>query len=139
VPLIRQILAKGEPPQILAARRRHLTKWCHTSDGASCQRLATLIARAVKEKPPADWSRLSASDRRRGLKLKFLHNLGLAYHFDPLMPVKLRLNRGRYTIKYHSYEKAIRPADVRQARLQLQQAAAPTDWRANSLAKPPPT
>ena len=124
VPLIRRILAQGEPPAILATRRRHLAKWCHTSDGASCQRLAALIARAVKEKQPADWSRLNATDRRRGTKLKLLHNLGLAYHFDPLMPVKLRLNRGRYAIKHHAYEKSIKPADVREARALLQRAEA---------------
>lgn len=124
VPLIRRILAHGEPPDLLAARRRHLAKWCHTSDGASCQRLAALIARAVKEKQPADWSRLNATDRRRGAKLKLLHMLGLAYHFDPLMPAKLRLNRGRYAIKCHAYEKSIKPADVREARALLQRAEA---------------
>lgn len=124
VPLIRQILDHGEAPEILTARRRHLSKWCHTTDGASGQRLATLIAGAVEEKRPADWSRLNAADRRRGLKLKLLHNLDLAYHFDPLMPVKLRLNRGRYAIKNDSYEKAVKPSDVCEARLQLQRAAA---------------
>ena len=61
-----------------------------------------------------------AADRRRGIKLKLLHNLGLAYHFDPMMSVKLHLNRGRYSIKHHAYEKSIKPADVREARARLQ-------------------
>lgn len=124
VPLIQRILKHGEAPEILATRRRHLAKWCHTTDGASCQRLANLVALAVKDKRATDWSRLTAADRRRGIKLKLLHNLGLAYHFDPLMPVKLRMNRGRYAIKDDSYKKAIRPTDVREARLLLQRAAA---------------
>ena len=62
--------------------------------------------------------------KQHKLKLKLLHNLGLAYHFDPLMPVKLRLNRGRYAIKHHAYEKSIKPADVREARALLQRAEA---------------
>ncbi|MGA2852581.1 MAG: surface carbohydrate biosynthesis protein [Verrucomicrobiota bacterium] len=121
VALMDQVLV-AESPAILAARQAHLRKWCNAPDGNSCQRLATLIASAVKSQPKADWSKLNATDWRRATKLKLMRNLGLAYHFDPLMPVKLRLNRGRYAIKNHAYEKSIKPRDVIEARLQLEKA-----------------
>ncbi len=119
VPLVRQLLGQGEPAELKAARRRHLAKWCHITDGNSCLRMAQFVVEAVRSKPPADWSQLNASDRRRGLKLRLLRGLGLPYHFDPLMPLKRRLNPGRYAIKLNDLRKAVTPADVQEARNQL--------------------
>lgn len=122
VPLIRELLQHGEPPALEAAQQRHLAKWCHVTDGNACLRLAQQVATAVRHKPPADWSQLGLNDRRRGLKLKWLRALGLPYNFDPLMALKMRLNPGRYAIKYQDYQKAITAADVRLARTALKQA-----------------
>jgi hypothetical protein len=122
--LVERILAEGEPATVLAARQRHLAKWCHSPDGRSSERLARAIADAVHQAKPADWSQLNASDRRRATKLRLLRNLGVAYHFDPLMPLKMRVNRGRYAIKDYSYRKSIKPRDVAEARRQLKKALA---------------
>lgn len=122
VPLIRHLLEHGEPAELKAERQRHLAKWCYDADGSACLRLAQQVAEAVRQKKPADWSQLSANDWRRGLKLKLLRGLGLPYNFDPLMPLKVWLNPGRYAIKYNDYKKAITPADVKAARAALKQA-----------------
>lgn len=119
VPLVRQLLEQGEPAELIAARQRHLAKWCYLTDGKACLRLAQQIAQAVRDKPPADWSKLTFDDRRRGLKLRLLRWLGLPYNFDPLMALKVRLDPGRYAIKHNDYKKAITPADVIAARAQL--------------------
>lgn len=117
--MIETVLKQGESKEILASRRRHLEKWCNTPDGTSCEHLAKLISDAVHKVKDVDWSGLNATDKRRATKLKLLRNLGLAYHFDPLMPVKVRLNRGRYAIKSYAYDKSIKPADVKAARAEI--------------------
>lgn len=121
--LVERILQQGESAEVLAARQRHLQKWCNAPDGRSAQRVAAIIAEAVHAAPPVDWSPLRAEDRRRAAKLKLLRNLNLAYHFDPLMPVKLRVNRGRYAIKNYAYQKSIKPRDVADARERVSRAA----------------
>jgi surface carbohydrate biosynthesis protein len=122
--LAQRILEQGESAEVLAVRRKHLQKWCNSPDGRSAERVAGVIAQAVGRGAPADWSRLRAEDTRRATKLKLLRNLGLAYHFDPLMPVKLRLNRGRYAIKNYAYQKSIKPRDVAEARRRVSRIAA---------------
>jgi type II secretory pathway predicted ATPase ExeA len=81
--------------------------------------LAKIISQAVYAAKKPDWSKLTAADRRRGLKLKMLQKMGKAYHFDPLMPLKMSLRPDYYAIKNQSYSKAIEPADVAAARNQL--------------------
>jgi len=117
--LVERILRDGEAPAVLAARKRHLAKWCNSPSGNSTRRLAEIIARGLHAAKPIDWSGLGAADVRRAVKLKLLRNLGLAYHFDPLMPVKMRVSRGRYALKHDAYEKSIKPRDVADARRQL--------------------
>ncbi len=119
VPLVRQLLERAEPAELQAARQGHLAKWCHITDGNSCLRMAQFVAEAVREKQPVNWSLLTASDRRRGMKLRMLRYLGLPYHFDPLMPLKRRLSPGRYSVKHSNLEKAVTPADVRKVRVEL--------------------
>lgn len=117
--MVARILSEGEDPQVLAARRNHLRKWCHSPAGESSAHMARVIAEAVRGAPAPQWSRLEAADRRRAAKLKLLRRLGLAYHFDPLMPVKMRINRGRYALKDFAYRKSIKPRDVAEARARL--------------------
>jgi surface carbohydrate biosynthesis protein len=125
--LVEKILADGESAEVLAARQRHLQKWCNSPDGRSAERVAAIIAKAVHAARPADWSALRADDARRAAKLKVFRNLGLAYHFDPLMPVKLRVNRGRYAIKDYAYRKSIKPRDVAEARQRVSRVLA--SWK----------
>ncbi len=120
--LVGGLLREGEDAALLAARRRHLEKWCSSPSGNSARRLAEVIARAVHQAQPVDWSGLGVADRRRSTKLRLLRNLGLAYHFDPLMPLKMRVNRVRYAGKNKAYEKSIKPRDVADARRQLAHA-----------------
>ena len=45
-----------------------------------------------------------------------MRTFGQAYHFDPFLPLKHRLAKGRYTLKARAYAKSILPGDVRAAR-----------------------
>ena len=80
----------------------------------------------LRGRPTPDWTKLDGADRRRGAKLRLLRRFGLAYHFDPFMPLKSAINPGRYAIKRQAYEKSITPEDVARAQRLL----------ANSLADP---
>ena len=102
-------------PELRERQKRHLQEWCASPSGDSAKRLANIVIEAVKTKRPADWSKLSASDHRRGWKLKFWRALGHAYHYDPFLTLKSILFRDRYKIKKNTYAKSIRPADVERA------------------------
>ena len=119
VPLIEQSLAAPPQPELAARRRGHLAKWCAAPDGTSSERLARVIAEAVRQKRPTDWSRLTATDHRRATKLRALRRLGHAYHYDPFMPLKRALFASRYAIKDHAYRKSIKPGDVTAAQAEL--------------------
>lgn len=122
VPLVEAQLQDSQPDGLQIARREFLQKWCNTPDGRSCRRMAEIIAAALKQKRRADWSQLNFVDYRRSLKLKLSRSLGFAYHYNPFLPLKSRLFPQRYFIKTDSYEKSIKPRDVREARLQLKKA-----------------
>jgi surface carbohydrate biosynthesis protein len=93
-------------------RKAHLAEWCSSPDGTSTMKLANIIAKALCEKAPADWTKLNANDRRRAMKLRAMQSVGQAYHYDPLLSLKARLFPGRYTMKRVDYDKSIMPADV---------------------------
>lgn len=122
--LVERLLRDGEDPAVLAARQRHLQKWCNAPSGKSSERLAVAVAEAVRAARAPQWSQLTLADRRRSAKLRLFRNLGLAYHFDPLMPVKMKVARGRYAIKKYSYDKSIKPRHVAEARRRLAAALA---------------
>ena len=123
VPLVEQALNSPPPPELVRRRRAHLQKWCSATDGKATERMASVLAEALEKKGPTDWSSLTMADQRRALKLKLLHKLGFAYHYDPFMPLKRMLFGDRHAIKDYAYRKSIRPADVAQARAQLEQQA----------------
>ena len=75
-----------------------------------------MIADAIATKKPADWSKLTAGDFRRALKLKAYQRLGHAYHLDPLLWIKASLMPQRYATKDRTYRKSIRPRDVAETR-----------------------
>jgi hypothetical protein len=117
--MVEQALHSPPTPELESRRRTHLRKWCSATDGKSTERLARILADALGRKAPADWSPLTWEDRRRALKLKALHRLGLAYHFDPFMPLKRVIFGDRHAIKHLAYRKSIKPADVAEARRRL--------------------
>ncbi|MCW5679415.1 MAG: hypothetical protein KIT65_15875 [Xanthobacteraceae bacterium] len=71
--VVRQQLTSVSP-ELRQKQKRHLEEWCATPSGDSAARLANVVVKAVKEKHPTDWSKLSVADHRRGLKLKFLRS-----------------------------------------------------------------
>lgn len=113
--LVDKVLSGPPDPDKTRIRREHVATWCASPDGTSALRLAEIIVDAVREKTPADWSLLTANDRRRALKLRMTRLFGLAYHFDPLLWLKRLLFRGRYAMKDATYRKSIKPEDVRAA------------------------
>jgi surface carbohydrate biosynthesis protein len=113
--LITEAIAHPEQKEFQAARREHLLKWCHTKDGNSCELAADAIARALKNKPPADWSKLTFADHRRAAKLKLMARLGEAYHYKPLLSLQGKLMPGKYALKDFAYRKSIKPGDVAMA------------------------
>jgi surface carbohydrate biosynthesis protein len=113
-------LENRDQPEKAEIRRTHLETWCSNPDGQSCLRLAKLIANAVNNMKSPDWSRLNLNDYRRAAKLMTKRQLGLAYHFDPILPLKSALFPKRYAIKKYVRHKSIRPADVTQALRKLE-------------------
>ncbi len=123
VPMVDQALNSPPPPQLVTRRRAHVQKWCSATDGKATERMARVLADTLAKKVPTDWSSLTMADQRRALKLKLLHKLGLAYHFDPFMPLKRMLFGDRHAMKDYSYRKSIRPADVKEFRRQIRRLA----------------
>jgi len=120
VSLVDNQLSHSLFPELREARRKHLEKWCSSPDGSSCLRVAEIIAEALRNKQGANWSKLTANDYRRAMKLKSLRGLGVAYHFDLLLPLKRVLFSQRYAVKDFSYRKSIKPRDVSEARSRLE-------------------
>lgn len=110
--LIAKELAEPAQARMKEVRRRHLAKWCFAADGRASERLVETLAAAIRSKRDADWSKLDFNDHRRAAKLKIAQRLGLAYHFDALLPLKRALFGDRYAIREYAYQKAIKPADV---------------------------
>jgi surface carbohydrate biosynthesis protein len=107
-------------PLVYEARERHLAKWCSSPNGSSSEQIARVIAQALEIKKNHDWSKLTRTDWRKGLKLKGLRRLGVAYHFDPFLSIKRALFAKRYAVKYFSYSKSIKPRDAVIARRRLE-------------------
>ena len=79
-----------------------------------------MIAKALEKNETHDWSKLTTTDHRKAIKLKGLRSLGVAYHFDPFLPIKRSLFSKKYAVKDFSYRKAIKPHDVAAARARLE-------------------
>jgi surface carbohydrate biosynthesis protein len=124
--IVESQLANPSQIQLSETRKTYLKKWCASPDGRACERMADLIAVAVKGKKPSNWSKLNANDFRRALKLQGFRTLGLAYHFDPFLPVKNTFFPKRYAVKNFVYQKSIKPHDVLQARHQLEEIFTPS-------------
>lgn len=110
-------------PAKAETRRQHLERWCSDLDGGSSLKLATIVADAIKTKKPADWSKLTFEDYRRGWKLKLYAAFDQAYHFDLFLKLKRLLFGSTYEFKRQTYDKSIKPSDVIRARNELESAA----------------
>jgi surface carbohydrate biosynthesis protein len=103
-------------------RRRHLEEWCASPRGDSSERIARIIADAIRAKKPADWSKFTFNDYRRAAKLHTLRKIDLPYHFDPFLSVKRSLLGDSYAMKMATYAKSIKPHDVIEARKSIEAA-----------------
>ncbi len=126
VEVVEAQLRKPQDAAKMETRREHLEKWCSRLDGDSSLQVASIAADAIKRKKPADWSRLTLRDYRRGWKLKLYGAIGQAYHFDAFLKLKQLVFGSKYAFKRMTYEKSIKPGDVRKAREILENAAAET-------------
>jgi surface carbohydrate biosynthesis protein len=120
--LVAQHLASPEQAEKSELRAQHLEKWAATPDGRAAWRIARIVADVVSSKEPARWSKLDFNDWRRSTRLKFMHAMGEAYHFDASLWLKRWLFPRRYDGKHRIYRKSIRPDDVNRARQRLTQA-----------------
>lgn len=120
VRLVDEQLTQPLDPKIREAREQHLAKWCSSPEGTSSEKIAKVIAKALEKNEAHDWSKLTTTDHRKAIKLKGLRSLGVAYHFDPFLPIKRSLFSKKYAVKDFSYRKAIKPHDVAAARARLE-------------------
>jgi surface carbohydrate biosynthesis protein len=127
VSLVETALKNPAQPEYAAGRRAHLEKWCHTPDGNSSRIVAEKIAAALRDHPEPDWSKLTATDRRRSVKLKLTRTIGEAYHFDPTLPLKHWLAPKKYAVKHFTYQKSIRPGDVKETQERLESSLLSTN------------
>lgn len=125
VGLVDKYLADPAQPERREIRRAHLEKWCDSPDGTSSEKLAVIVADAIKAKRPVDWNKLAFNDYRRAAKLWLARVIGAAYHFDPLMKFKEIFSSTRHAMKIYSYKKSIKPRDVRQAIAQVERLFPP--------------
>jgi surface carbohydrate biosynthesis protein len=133
VEIVEAQLREPADPAKREVRRRHLEKWCSELDGGSSLKLATIVAEAIRGKKPADWSKLKLGDYRRGCKLKLYSALDQAYHFDLFLKLKHLIFGSKYTFKNLTYEKSIKPSDVRNARQAIDEADESFAARARSV------
>lgn len=119
VGLVDQGLKGPLQPALAEMRQRHISKWCDGSDGEVCKRIAQWISDAVAVKRPVDWSQLNFNDYRRAMKLNLYGSMNQAYHFDLALPFKRLVFGKMYALRHSTYEKSIRPSDVRRARERL--------------------
>jgi len=118
--LVSRTLSQRIPADLREMRRDHLKKWCSSPDGMSALKIAKILENAIRNQKSPDWSKLSANDYRRAVKLRVTRQFGLAYHFDPLLFLKRTIWPKQYVVKDYVYRKSIKPRDVHAARRKLE-------------------
>jgi surface carbohydrate biosynthesis protein len=116
VRIVEAALSEPEQSAKRETRRAHLQKWAPNMGGQASYQLASIVAEAIKAKKPANWSKLKFNDYRRSAKLGLYSWFDQAYHFDLLFRLKRMLFGSKYTLAGMTYEKSIKPSDVRRAR-----------------------
>jgi len=114
-------LANPEQTDFQKPRQAYLDKWLFKNDGQSSLRAAQEIQRVLQEKKPAPRLPPSFSGTRRGLKVRFFRLFNEPGHtkFKHMIKRALAGDRGKMSIRYRDYLKAIRPGDVREAMSRL--------------------
>jgi len=121
VSMIDHALAHPAQEDYAAGRLNHMEKWIYKVDGNASERVAEEIARAIASRDRPKQINLDFSNWRRGAKLRFARWFGEPCHVAPLLFFRriFRGDRGKQTLRYRDYLKAIRPADERRARAMI--------------------
>jgi surface carbohydrate biosynthesis protein len=99
-------------PKMVSLRQAHLNLWYGAPDGLASKRAAEALAASVNSRPRPNWSLLTLSERRRGIKMKILGLLGQPYGWKPMREIQ-RLFIDAALQPYNiMMEKTIRPRDV---------------------------
>ena len=111
-------LETPEQPDYQAQRKSYLEKWLFKTDGQSAFRAAQEINRVLKEKAPTPKVPFSFSGTRRGLKVKLFQAIDEPGHTKLRFIIKKALfkERGKMSLRYRDYIKAIKPSEVRKTR-----------------------
>lgn len=110
----RQLASPGQD-QYRTMRQEHLARWLDSPDGHSSEKIARALVEVASTAKPNIDAHLTFSDHRRGLKLRFLRMLGLPVSYDPLLAIKARFAPNRYKAKKFTYEKTVKPRDLKAA------------------------
>lgn len=119
---IRNALQAPEQSHYQPLREAHLKEWLYSSDGRSARRAAEEIAALIRKRNNTPKIPFSFRGWRQKLKLLTLHAFDEPYTFQPKHFLRRRLDKsgGQHTIKYRNYLKSIRPSQVREGRLELE-------------------
>lgn len=112
-------LAAPRQEDFRAVREVHLEKWLNSPDGHSSEKIARALVEVASTAQPHIDPHLTFSDHRRALKLRALQKLGLPISYDPFLAAKMKFSPKRYKAKQFTYEKAIKPNDVKEAEAML--------------------
>ena len=123
VQLLDEALAKPDQLKFQDARRKHVEKWVYKEDGKSSERAADAIVKMLEQRKSPKDIKLDFPNKRRGLKLRILSALNEPSNSQPKHFIKNLFfgKRGKQTIRYRDYLKAIRPSDVKEARNAIRQ------------------
>ncbi len=123
--LVDHALANPDQPEFKNDRLAHLEKWIYKPDGKSAERAADAILHAIENRPQPKNIRLSFGTRRRGLKLRMHSAINEPYNSRIKHVTKYKIfgKKGKQTIRYRNYLKAIRPSEVKEAIDSIRHAA----------------
>jgi surface carbohydrate biosynthesis protein len=118
VTMVDEALARPDQAAYAEGRLRHMEKWMYKIDGQSSARVADEIISAITERARPKRIHLGFSDIRRGMKLRLARMLGEPCNVSPALFLRKLLHgeRGKQTLRYRDYLKAVHPADERRAR-----------------------
>ncbi len=118
VAMIDEALADPSQSQYAEARLRHMEKWMYKVDGRAAERVADAIGRSIAARPKLPDIRPGFSNLRRGMKLRLARAMGEPVNVSPNLYLRrlLKGQRGKQTLRYRDYMKALRPGEERQAR-----------------------
>jgi surface carbohydrate biosynthesis protein len=112
-------LAAPDQEEYRTMRHEHLARWLDSPDGHSSEKIARALVEVASTADPNIDPHLTFSDHRRGVKLRLLQKLGLPVSYDPFLSIKACLAPNRYRAKTFTYEKTVKPSDLKSAEAML--------------------